>query len=159
MLIPLNACLSLLLITAVQSLYVQHAQERCDARPQRDGIEEILGKPVECPSNVKDGVCYRKNESFVILHLESSGRIKSIFISDPCNGIQGVRALVDSLVQKSSRGEIFTKPSIPKPGPPGEVRAGGCEITQREEYECLTMDYRETICQNCAPASVNVVWK
>jgi len=155
-LITLKTSLSLLLVMAVQSFFVQHSQEGCAGRPQKDSIEKILGEPVECPAQVKEGMCFRKNSSWVVIQLESSGRIESIFISDSCS-MQDVRALVDSLVPKSCRGEILPKPTTPKPG---TLIFGntGCERRYSEEYECLTMDYSEKVCQDCVPSSVNVVW-
>ena len=157
-LITLKTSLSLLLVMAVQSFFVQQSQEGCAARPQKDRIEQTLGKPVECPSEVKEGLCFRKDYSLIVLHLESSGRIESIFISDSCIGIHGLRELVDSLIQKGCRGEILPKPSIAKPGTL-VFGSTSCERRYREEYECLTIDYSERVCQNCVPASVNIVWK
>jgi Glyoxalase-like domain len=160
MLIPTKACLLLLLsvAVAVQSLFAAHSKEQCDARFQKDYIEKILGKEVECPSNLRGGICFQKNATLIALRLDSSGRIESIFINDLCAGIFGLRKLVDELVPKSKRGEILPQPSNPKPETSLVLRSG-CRMTQREDYECLTMEYSEFMCQGCAPATVNIVWK
>ena len=157
MLIALKGGLSLLFVIALHSFFVQESTERCSGRPQMENLQKTLGQPVDCPSHVKEGKCFRKDSSWIVIQLESSGRIESVFISDSCIGIQGVRALVDSLVPKSCRGKVLPKPTIPKRG---TVIFGttSCEKGYSEEYECLTIDYSEELCQNCAPASVNVIW-
>jgi hypothetical protein len=158
MLIPLKPGLLLLLIVTVPSLFAPQSKEQCDARFQKDYLEKVLGKEARCPSSVRGGICFRKNESLIVVRLDSSERVASIFINDPCTGIFGLRKLVDELVPKSKRGDILPQAPTPKPGPSVEL-GSGCKMTQREEYECLTMEYSELMCQDCAPATVNIVWK
>jgi Glyoxalase-like domain len=157
MLIPMKTGLLLLFFVAAQSLFAPQSKEQPDARPQKNSIEKILGKPVECASNVREGICFKKDSSLIVIHLDSSERIESIFISDPCTGIYGLRKLVDELAPKSKRGEILPQPSILKPGT--SIALGSCKMTQREEYESLTIEYSELLCQGCAPATVNIAWK
>jgi hypothetical protein len=126
------------------------ATETC-ARLTRAAIEQRFGKPVKCGKRPEDAECFGPGLEPMKVQFDSSGVVVKLEIRTGCNGLQSLAKLLDELVPKSARGKDLQQP---KKFPPGS-----CAVVSQEEYECVTITYSQELCMDCAPASIQVVWK
>lgn len=123
--------------------------KKCTALNKAD-IDEKLGHPVPCSSEIKDYECFGDRDYFLQLEIDESGRVKSMTIRHDCNGVWSLKRKLEKILPEKSRGKLVQKT---------EPNWGSCEVKYTEKYECLTIDYFEIVCTGCAPASVTLTWK
>lgn len=119
-------------------------------KPTRTEIEKILGPPVECVKESKDGGCYGSKLEPIRVHFNLSGVAESVEIVTYCKGLSSLKPKLDRIVPEKARGDYITHKERPD---------YSCRTTTREEYECVNITYEQDNCMGCAPASISVVWK
>ena len=132
------------------SVAMSSSTDECKELSKRQ-LEETLGKPVSCPANSGEAMCFQKNGAFVIVRFDPSGLAASIVISTPCVGIRGLTEVTNQIVPETSRGKFLKRDE--------RSERYACQKVYAEEYGCLSMEYSQNNCQGCVPAAIKIVWK
>lgn|SRR5215470_8186072 len=128
----------------------QPAPKKCE-RLTRAKIEEKFGKPVKCLNDSEDVECFGDEREPIRVQFNSSHLVTGIEMSTICYGLRSLMTGLDETVPKSTRGKYLQR--RPKSA------SGSCSVVSEEEYECLRINYSETLCMGCAPASIKAIWK
>ena len=118
--------------------------------PSRRAVEAVLGQPVECPPRVGEGVCYKQDDILVLVRFNSVNVADSVSLITSCVGIQSLNKFADRIVPADVRGKHLRRVEKSRPS--------DCEKRYAEEYEHLTMECAERLCQDCSPAAIKISW-
>jgi hypothetical protein len=121
------------------------------ARLTRASIEQRFGKPVNCAKHSEGFECFGPGVEPIKVQFDSSDVVIRLELSTSCIGLQRLTKLFDEIFPKNARGDHLKASNTSS--------RGSCQIGSQEESGCVTITYFQELCMDCAPASIQVVWK
>ena len=126
------------------------APHKCE-RLTRANIEAVLGQATQCAKERKNVECFGGRLEPYTVQFNDAGFVEQIIISNSCAAIVSLKKDLDRIVPEHLRGSFQTRTKA--------TYKSSCDWGNEEQYECLDIEFVESLCMDCSRAKIAITWK